>query len=51
LKDIFDTIKKVTDSVKKFNEKDTSFLQSQSTQSFIEYLNSKYKPEEIEKEL
>lgn len=51
LKDIFDTIKKVTDSVKKFNEKDTNFLQAPSTQSFIQYLNATYKPEQIQQEL
>lgn len=51
LKDIFDTIKKVTDSVKKFHEKDTNFLKSPSTQSFIQYLNATYNPEQIQQEL
>ncbi len=51
IKNMFDTIKRVTDSVKKFNEKDTDFLKSQSTQSFIQYLNSTYKTEQIQQEL
>ncbi len=46
LKDVFDIVKKVSDSVKKFNETDVDFLQSKSTQVFIQYLEDKY-PKEI----
>ena len=46
LKGVFDTIKKVGNAIKKFNETDDVFLQSPSTQAFIQYLEDKY-PKEI----